>query len=253
MRNDFIFPDWPAPATVRALQTTRRGGVSRPPYTSLNLGGHVGDDPAAVAANRARLAAGLPAPPLWLEQVHGIGVVDADACVGRVEADAAVARRSGRVCAVMTADCLPVLLCDRAGTVVAAVHAGWRGLCAGVVEATVAAMGVPAGELLAWQGPAIGPAAFEVGDEVRAAFMARDAAAAVAFRAVRPGKWLADIWLLARQRLAAAGLGAVYGGGRCTASETETFYSFRRDGVTGRMASCIWLQDEAVDSGGRGV
>lgn len=234
-------PAWPAPANVRAVQTTRRGGVSREPYASLNLGDHVGDDPAAVAANRARLSATLPAEPFWTRQVHGITVADADADPIGVEADAAVARRPGRVCAVMTADCLPVLLCDRGGSVVAAAHAGWRGLCAGVIEATIAAMRVPPDEILAWLGPAIGPQAFEVGDEVRAAFLAHDAAATAAFAAHGPGKWLADIWRLARQRLAAAGVNAVSGGGLCTVADRDRFFSYRRDGVTGRMATCIWL------------
>jgi YfiH family protein len=238
---DLVVPDWAAPANVRAVQTTRRGGVSRGVYASLNLGAHVGDDPVAVAANRARLAAILPAAPVWLNQVPGVVVADADTAVAGVEADAAVARRPGRVCAVMTADCLPVLLCDRGGRVVAAAHAGWRGLCAGVIEATVAAMRVPGGDLLAWLGPAIGPQAFEVGDEVRAAFVAHDAAAKEAFVAHGAGKWLADIWLLARRRLAAAGVPQVAGGGRCTVAEADRFFSYRRDGVTGRMAACIWL------------
>lgn len=241
MLPEFIVPDWPAPANVRAVQTTRSGGVSGGPYASLNLGDHVGDEAAAVAANRARLGEILPAGPLWLKQVHGIVVTDADTAASGRAADAAVARRPGRVCAVMTADCLPVLLCDRGGSVVAAAHAGWRGLCAGVIEATLAAMRVPAAEVVAWLGPAIGPQAFEVGDEVRAAFMARDPSAAAAFAPHGPGKWLADIWLLARQRLAAAGVGSVWGGGQCTVADRERFFSYRRDGVTGRMAACIWL------------
>lgn len=241
MLPEVIIPKWPAPANVRALQTTRHGGVSSGPYATLNLGDHVGDNPADVFANRNRLGALLPADPIWMKQVHGVAVADADKDVAGVEADAAVARRTGRVCAVMTADCLPVLLCDRRGSVVAAAHAGWRGLCAGVIEATVAAMAVPANDMLAWMGPAIGPQAFEVGDEVRAAFLARDAAAAAAFSAHRPGKWLADIWLLARQRLEALGVCSLWGGGQCTVADRERFFSYRRDGVTGRMASCIWL------------
>lgn len=245
MPADFLLPDWPAPAAVKALQTTRIGGVSRAPYDSLNLGDHVGDEPAAVAANRSRLASALPGGPLWLRQIHGTVVADADSAAPGTEADAAVARRVGKVCVVMTADCLPVLLCDRAGTAVAAAHAGWRGLCAGVIEATVAAMDRPAGDLVAWLGPAIGPKAFEVGDEVRAAFTAHDPAAAAAFVPATGGKWLADIWFLARQRLAAAGVDAVWGGGRCTVTERERYFSYRRDGATGRMGTFIWLAGTA--------
>ncbi|MBS1190229.1 MAG: pgeF [Rhodocyclaceae bacterium] len=240
---EMIVPEWPAAPGVRCFQTTRRGGVSRGPYESFNLGEHVGDDPAAVAANRARLLSSLPGQPVWLQQVHGTIVADADTAVPGSEADAAVARRGGKVCVVMTADCLPVLLCDRRGTTVAAVHAGWRGLAAGVIEATVAAMACPPGDLLAWMGPAIGPEVFEVGEEVRAAFVDRDARAADAFVGRGGGKWLADIWLLARQRLAAVGVDAVWGGGQCTVAQRERFFSYRRDGVTGRMGSFIWLAD----------
>lgn len=238
---DFIIPDWPAPANVRALQTTRKGGVSPAPWDGFNLGDHVGDDPAHVVANRGQLSRHLPSDPAWLRQVHGIVVVDAGSSPESAQADASFTRIPGRVCAVMTADCLPVLFCDRAGSVVAAAHAGWRGLLAGVLEAAVAEMRVPADEVMAWLGPAIGPQAFEVGDEVRAAFVARDAAASAAFVARSEGKWLADICQLARQRLAAAGVTAVFGGDRCTVSEPETFFSYRRDGITGRMASLVWL------------
>ncbi|OZA28359.1 MAG: multi-copper polyphenol oxidoreductase [Hydrogenophilales bacterium 17-61-9] len=222
--------------------TTREGGVSRPPWASFNLGDHVGDDPAHVAENRARLRRQLPAEPDWLRQVHGATVVEVGS--GWVEADAAFTRQAGSVCAVLTADCLPVLFCDRAGSVVAAAHAGWRGLAGGVLEATVAAMRVPPGEVLAWMGAAIGPQAFEVGDEVRQAFIKQHPEAAVAFVShpgAEPGKWLADIYQLARIRLNCAGVQAVYGGGRCTFNEADRFYSYRRDGVTGRMASLIWL------------
>lgn len=242
MALETIRPEWAAPPNVRAVQTTRSGGVSLGPYASLNLGDHVGDEPAAVAANRALLASILPAEPVWLKQIHGVAVADADTAPAGVEADAAIARQPGRVCAIMTADCLPVLLCDQQGSVVGAAHAGWRGLCAGVIEATVAAMGVAPGEIIAWLGPAIGPQSFEVGDEVRAAFVAHDPAAAQAFAAHAPGKWLADIWRLARQRLAALGVAEVAGGGRCTVAEPGRFFSYRRDGVTGRMATCIWLE-----------
>jgi hypothetical protein len=236
-----ILPDWPALPRVKSLMTTRQGGVSSAPWASLNLGAHVGDNPAHAAANRARLPAQLPAEPGWLRQVHSARVVE----LGRdanPEADASFTREKGRVCAVLTADCLPVLFCDRAGSVVASAHAGWRGLADGVLEATVAAMQVPPGEILAWMGAAIGPQAFEVGDEVRQAFAGRHAEAAAAFvPQPAPGKWLADIYQLARIRLGHAGVQAVYGGGRCTFRETETFYSYRRDGVTGRMASLVWL------------
>ena len=238
----YIVPHWPAPANVCALQSTRQGGISPAPWDSFNLGDHVGDDPARVAANRSVLHGLLPAEPAWLQQVHGILAVDAAKVVKTVEADAAFSRTADCVCAVMTADCLPVLFCDRAGTVVAAAHAGWRGLLAGVLESTIAAMDVAPGELLAWLGPAIGPEAFEVGDEVRAAFVARDPAAASAFRAGQPGKWLADLEALARQRLAQAGVTDLHGGGMCTVSDAERFFSYRRDGQTGRMATLIWLE-----------
>lgn len=235
-----IQPDWPAPSRVRACMTTREGGVSQPPWASFNLGDHVGDDPAHVAANRARLRESLPAEPGWLRQVHSARVVE----LGREqnpEADASFTREAGQVCAVLTADCLPVLFCDRAGSVVAAAHAGWRGLANGVLEATVAAMGVAPGEVLAWMGAAIGPRAFEVGEEVREAFITRHPEAAAAFAPHAPGKWLADLYALARIRLGSVGVRSIYGGGRCTLTEAETFYSYRRDGVTGRMAALVWL------------
>ena len=242
MSDAWIVPAWPAPANVKALSTTRAGGVGTAPFDSLNLGTHVGDDPAVVAANRARLRERLPAEPGWLNQVHGTAVVDLATVCGVPDADGAISRRPGAVCVVMTADCLPVLLCDRAGTVVGAAHAGWRGLQGGVIEATTRAMGVPAGDLMAWLGPAIGPEAFEVGDEVRAAFVADDSAAAAAFRLAGPaGKWLADLYLLARQRLAALGVAGVYGGDACTFTDAARFFSYRREGRTGRMASLVWL------------
>lgn len=236
-----ISADWPAPANVRALATTRVGGVSAPPYESLNLAAHVGDDPAAVEENRDRLvrAAGLPGEPRWLSQVHGCQVVDAGAAAAGCEADAASTDRPGVVCAVLTADCLPVLFCDAAGTRVAAAHAGWRGLAGGVLEAAVAGFG--GGEVRAWLGPAIGPDAFEVGPEVRAAFVEADPATAAAFRAGRGDRFFADLYTLARHRLRAAGVTAVSGGGFCTYHEADRFYSYRRDGQTGRMASLVWL------------
>ena len=236
-----IIPDWPAPSRVRGLMTVRTGGVSHAPWASLNLGDHVNDDPADVATNRARLRQWLPEEPAWLDQVHSARVVEAGNA-SRPAADACFSRTPGRVCAVLTADCLPVLFCDRAGSVVAAAHAGWRGLAGGVLEATVAAMAVPPGDILAWIGAAIGPAAFEVGDDVREAFLVRHPATAAAFVPQgAPGKWLADIYTLARIRLAHVGVTAVHGGGRCTFSESDTFFSYRRDGVTGRMASAVWL------------
>lgn len=236
-------PDWELPPGVGALLTTREGGQSGGPFASFNLGAHVGDDPAAVAANRARLSAFLPADPTWLNQVHGADVADADICQGVPQADGALARSRGRVCAVLTADCLPVLLCDDDASVVAAAHAGWRGLAAGVLENTVVSMGVPPHRLRAWLGPAIGPQAFEVGEEVRAAFVAADPAAATAFvPGAAPGKWLADLFLLARQRLRAAGVTRVSGGGVCTVATPQSFYSYRRDGLTGRFASLVWLE-----------
>ena len=237
-------PDWAAPANVRALQTTRQGGVSAAPWASFNLGDHVGDDPVAVAANREVLRSSLPAEPFWLSQVHGTVAVDVDRRPKNAEGDAAVTRQSGRVCAIMTADCLPVLFCDRAGSVVGAAHAGWRGLLAGVLESTVAGMAVPPGEVLAWFGPAIGPQNFEVGEEVRSAFVAHDSEAADAFAAHGSGKWLGDLYRLARRRLQRIGVGAVSGGGECTFSNSGRYFSYRRDGVTGRMASLIWLTDE---------
>lgn len=240
----WIVPDWPAPASVRCLLTTRMGGVSQGVYASLNLGDHVGDDPAAVAHNRARVT-GQGVRPLWLEQVHGTDVVDAARAITAAspsQADAAFAREPGVACVAMTADCLPVLFCDRAGSVVAAAHAGWRGLLAGVLEETVRSMAVPGAELMAYLGPAIGPQAFEVGDEVRSAYVAADAQSSAAFKTAAPGKWLADIYLLARQRLAGQGLTQVFGGTFCTFSDPQRFFSYRRDGKTGRMASMIWLK-----------
>lgn len=239
--NDWIVPDWPAPANVSALVTTRAGGMSRGPYASMNLAAHVGDDPAAVAENRRRLRERLPAEPHWLNQVHGSCVVDAASAAPGGEADAAVAGSKGVVCAVLTADCLPVLLCNDAGTAVCAAHAGWRGLAGGVVEAAVRAMGVPPVRLMAWLGPAIGPQAFEVGDEVREAFLAHAPVAAESFAPKANGRWLADLYRLAGQRLNAAGVSRVFGGGFCTYNEAARFYSYRREKTTGRMASLIWM------------
>jgi polyphenol oxidase len=241
----WIEPDWPAPARVRALSTTRDGGESEGVFAGLNLGAHVGDAAARVEANRARLqqAADIPGPLNWLNQVHGTAVHPVSNQYDAVpDADAACAHEAGQACIVMTADCLPVLFCDRAGTVVAAAHAGWRGLQGGVLETSIAAMGCEPGEILAWLGPAIGPAAFEVGGEVREAFMAEQAEAEAAFvPSANEGKWLADIYRLARLRLVRAGVSDIYGGEFCTFGDSERFYSYRRDGQTGRMASVIWL------------
>lgn len=241
----WIRADWPAPGRVRVLATLRTGGVSVAPYDSFNLAQHVGDDPARVAANRASLRerGGLPDEPLWLNQVHGCAVAIHDGPqASPPTADAAVAFEPGRVCAVMTADCLPVVLADRAGRRVGVAHAGWRGLAGGVVEATVQALGVPAADLVAWLGPAIGQAAFEVGPEVRAAFVQRLPAAEAAFLPGAPGKFQADLYALARAVLAQAGVADVHGGGWCTATDRERFFSFRRDGRTGRMATLAWLE-----------
>jgi YfiH family protein len=249
---DLIRPDWSgAPAAVGALSTVRGGGVSRVPYDDgaggggLNLGLHVEDCAADVLENRARLAALLPAEPAWLTQVHGTSVVDAALAEGVPVADASYTTRPGVVCAILTADCLPVLFCDTAGRVVGAAHAGWRGLAGGVLENTVAAMrAAGASELMAWLGPAIGPRQFEVGEEVRQAFAGLGQDALSAFQPVgtRPGKYLADIYALARIRLRAQGVLQVAGGGRCTVSEAGLFYSYRRDRVTGRMASLVWIE-----------
>jgi hypothetical protein len=230
---DFLLPDWPAPKHVRALQSTRVGGVSSEGYAGLNLGSHVGDDVAHVAANRSLLREYLPNEPFWLNQVHGTDVVDAANAGILATADACYAR--------LTADCLPVLFCSEDGAVVAAAHAGWRGLAAGVLERTAAAMQVPGNRLLAWLGPAIGPAAFEVGEDVRSAFVDGDALAAHAFSRHGHGKYLADIYHLARIRLAKAGVEGVFGGDLCTVADPARFYSYRRDGVTGRQATLIWI------------
>ena len=239
----WIVADWPAPPGVHAGCTTRQGGVSDAPYNSLNLGDHVGDVLDHVTKNRALLKQhrGLPAEPIWLKQVHGNNVIDATCVHGIPEADASFSHNSGVVCAVMTADCLPILLCDKGGSVVAAVHAGWRGLADGVIEATLLHMGVSASKLMAWLGPAIGPSVFEVGEEVRERFVSADQNAVEAFKPSRQGHWLADLYQLARQRLVEFGVRDVYGGHWCTYSDKARFYSYRRDGVTGRMASLIWL------------
>ncbi len=241
--HDWIAPDWPAPARVRSLITAREGGVSTGAHASFNLGLSAGDDAAAVHANRARLRALLPQEPKWLRQVHGARAVLADSLPGIPDADASVARNAGTVCAVMIADCLPVLLCDTRGGVVGIAHAGWRGLSSGVVENTVNAMGVAPDEVIAYLGPAIGPDAFEVGADVRNAFVVADPGAGAAFTAYREDKWLADLFELARRRLARCGVQRVFGGGLCTYRDPARFYSYRRDKTTGRMAALIWLAE----------
>ncbi|MBA1146233.1 peptidoglycan editing factor PgeF [Ectothiorhodospiraceae bacterium WFHF3C12] len=241
---ELILPDWPVPAGVRAVSTTRSGGVSAPPFDTLNLGGHTGDDPAAVAENRRWLAeaAGMPSAPRWLNQVHGTDVLHVTEAGAPEDADAAWTDRPGRVCAVLTADCLPVILAAVDGSAVGVAHAGWRGLSAGVLESLIDEMRAAPRELVAWLGPAIGPAAFEVGPEVREAFLARDDGAEAAFQSSPAGRWLADIYMLARRRLDAAGVEAVFGGGSCTVADSRRFFSYRRDGETGRMATAIWLE-----------
>ena len=251
---DFITPNWPAPKNVHALQTNRHKGHSQAPFDSLNFGMHVNDNPMHVAQNRQLLSEHLPSEPVWLNQTHSITVVDAANTTCLPNADASFSTKKNVVCVVMTADCLPVLLCDKAGTIVIAVHAGWRGLCDGAIEASIdkacrAAQIMPA-DLMAWLGPAIGPNAFEVGAEVRDQFIMQDGQAEAAFKPHKndnqeQNKWLANIYQIATQRLNNCGVSQVYGGGIesdfCTFTQKEQFFSYRRDGVTGRMASLIWL------------
>jgi len=223
MAAEFVVPDWPAPANVRALMTTRALGDMKS------------------AEGRARLQQYLPGEPKWLRQVHGVSVVDAATSAIGAAADASFTRQAGVVCTVMAADCMPVLLAHEGGKAVGIAHAGWRGLCAGVIEATIAAMGVPADRVLAWLGPAIGPGAYEIGTEVRDAYLARDARAEAAFTPTRPGHWHLDLYAVARQRLAGVGVARVTGGSFCTASEPALFYSYRKNKTTERMAAAIWL------------
>ena len=249
----FVTPNWPVPSNVKALQTTRTGGVSVTPFNSLNLGVHVQDNPVAVADNRQLLSAYLPSEPIWLNQVHGTDVIDAAESVCLQNADASFTTKSNIVCVTMTADCLPVLLCNKDGTVVAAVHAGWKGLCEGVIEAAVKKMLTTPGEILVWLGPAIGPNAFEVGDDVRAQFMAKDNEAALAFQLMTQSalgsKWLCNLYCIAKQRLNQLGVTEIYGASVnedfCTYTDQARFFSFRRENITGRMASMIWLESNA--------
>ena len=250
--------DWRAPPGVRALTSTRRGlGVSQAPFDAFNLGSRCGDDPEAVMENRRQLetALQLPSPPHWLRQVHGIDVVRFDlpfplagegwgegGVVDEPEADASVTATSGTVLAILTADCLPVVFADRHGSEIAAAHAGWRGLADGVLESTVAAMRTPANDIVAWLGPAAGPDAYEIGEEVFEAFMSDDAGASAAFASTRPGHWNVDLYALARRRLAAVGVTDVHGGGLCTISDPSRFFSHRRDGRSGRIATLAWIE-----------
>ena len=248
MTGPWFEADWPAPRGVRVLSTLRGeagSGVSRAPYACFNLGDHVGDDPAAVAENRRRLKreAALPAEPSWLAQVHGVTVVDLDSARLKGPADGAVARGAGKVCAILTADCLPIVFATDSGDRVAAAHAGWRGLAAGVIEATVHALGVPGASLMAWLGPAIGPEHFEVGAEVREALLSGDAQAVEAFAPNARGRFMADLWKLARGRLETLGVARIYGGGECTFTHSHRYYSHRREGITGRQATLIWREE----------
>jgi YfiH family protein len=240
----WLVPDWPCPARVRAFVTTRAGGVSGGEYASMNLGTRSGDDPAHVARNRLIVAERLPAMPRWMAQVHGNAVANLDALAdGDVAtADAATVGEARRVAAVLTADCMPVLFCDGHGRRAGVAHAGWRGLAGGVLENTVAALEADAQDVMAWMGPAIGPDAFEVGPEVREAFLAADPAADAAFAPHGPGKYLADLYVLARQRLARAGVRRIFGGGFCTYRDSARFFSYRREPKSGRMGTFIWLE-----------
>jgi hypothetical protein len=239
----WIAPEWPAAARVRAFVTTREGGVSTGEYASMNLGLSSGDDAANVARNRAIVRAHLPSDPAWLAQVHGAAVADLDAgaAAERPRADGAATSTPGRVAVVLTADCMPLFLCDRAGRRVAVAHAGWRGMAAGVVESAVRALGAEPREVLAWMGPAIGPDAFEVGPEVKAAFESADAGDASAFAPGKPGKFMADLYALARRRLERLGVREVHGGGFCTRDEPDRFFSYRREPKSGRMGAFIWI------------
>ena len=241
---EWITPDWPAPARVRAFVTTRHGGVSAGEYASLNLGTRGGDDPRNVASNRLVVRDHLPSTPRWMAQVHGTAVCDLDA-IGDIDvatADAAVTGKPGTVGAVLTADCMPLFVADRGGTRVGVAHAGWRGMAAGVIENAVSSLGVDPREVIAWMGPTIGPTAFEVGPEVREAFVAADPGAHAAFAPHVPGKFMADLYALARQRLARAGVREVHGGGFCTYRETQRFFSYRRVPESGRMGAFIWME-----------
>ena len=241
-----IKPEWTVPRHIQAFTTTRNGGTSEPPYHSLNLGDHVADNPENVATNRqlVTMQAHLPESPRWLRQVHGTRVINSKDWSLNYEADAIISQQQNHVCTVLTADCLPVLLTDKAGTEIAAIHAGWRGLAGGIIENTVQQMKASSSSLAAWLGPAIGPQQFEVGIDVYNAFVGHDSMASQAFQAVDEEHFLADIYLLARLRLADLGIDSVYGGHWCTVSQAGDFFSYRRDGETGRMATMIWIDDK---------
>jgi len=244
--DNLIFPDWPAPETIKALSTKRRGGFSLPPYDDFNLGTHVGDEPNTVIKNRGYLVdiAQLPESPRWLNQIHGTRVINSNDWQLNMDADAIISQQNNHICTIMTADCLPLLLCNKQGDTVAAIHAGWRGLAAGIIEKTIAEFRCAPQDILVWLGPAIGPTQFEVGPDVYQTFTRHSAKAIQAFQQTDATHYLADIYLLARQRLIALGVSAIFGGDLCTASDKQHFFSYRRDNVTGRMASMIWISDK---------
>ena len=244
--NNWIVPDWPAPKNIIAISTTRNGGYSLSPYEQLNLGLHVGDDVDLVLKNRQLItdSAQLPEAPRWLEQTHSTDVLTSQNWQTDSVADAMVSQYSHHVCTIMTADCLPILLCDQQGTMVAAIHAGWRGLQAGIIEKTIAHFSCPPSEIMAWFGPAIGPSQFEVGEDVYQQFVGCDPQASSAFQSTDEQHYLANIYHLAKQRLNSNGISAIYGGQFCAVSASQQFFSYRREGVTGRMATMIWLADK---------
>lgn len=243
LQDTLITPHWPAPDNVKAVQTTRAGGISSATYQSLNLGTHVNDDPLVVAKNRQLLNTIVPTEPVWLNQVHGTRVIDAANSRCIEDADASFSTQKNTVCVTMSADCLPILICDKAGTTVSAIHASWKTICYGIIEETIKALPVEASELMVWFGPAIGPSAFEVGSEVRALFLEKYPESENAFKATEGSKWLGDLYKLAQQRLHALAVDDIYGEVVCTYSDPERFFSYRRDGDTGRMATMIWLSD----------
>lgn len=243
---NLIIPDWPAPNNVKAISTTRQGGFSQAPYDLLNLGTHVGDELDIVMKNRQQLTklTELPESPRWLEQVHGTNIINSHDWLKDIQADAIYAQQIGHVCTVMTADCLPLLLCNQQGDMVAAIHVGWRGLAAGIIEKTLDQFSGNHYDILAWLGPAIGPRQFEVGSEVYEKFISADASASQAFIKTDDHHYLADLYTLARQRLQKYGVENIFGGKFCTVTDKERFFSYRRDGITGRMASMIWITDK---------